>query len=201
MFQPKTVGLLLAAGQGRRFDPTGIQNKLTYILDNGTPVAVQAARNLRGAVTKVIAVVRCPILAQQLAKAGCDVHLFSQAEESGMGSSLAFAMRHVVDAMNVDSVLVALADMPFVQTETSRKIAEALIDGVDIAQPVFRHQSGQQQTGHPIGFSKHHFPALMALAGDIGARHLLHEFSVHHVVVEDAGILRDIDFPSDLRRY
>jgi molybdenum cofactor cytidylyltransferase len=189
MPQPISVGLLLAAGCGRRFDPTGSQNKLTQLLDNGTPVAVQAAHNLRSAVTKVIAVVRCSTLAQQLVTVGCEVHLFTQAE-LGMGASLAFAMNHVIDS---NLVLVALADMPYVQTETSRKIVDALTDGADIVQPVFR-----QQSGHPIGFSKRHFPALMALSGDIGARHLLREFPVHQVVVEDAGILRDIDFLLDL---
>jgi molybdenum cofactor cytidylyltransferase len=180
---------LLAAGCGRRFDPSGTQNKLTQLLDNGTSVAIQTAQNLQGAVTKVIAVVRCSTLAQQLANVGCEVHLFTQAE-LGMGASLAFAMSHVVDS---SSVLVALADMPYVQTETIRKIVEAVIGGADIAQPVY-----QQQAGHPIGFSKRHFPALMSLSGDIGARHLLREFPVHQVVVEDKGILRDIDVRSDL---
>lgn len=184
-----TVGLLLAAGQGRRFDPTGTKNKLTQIVNNQTSVAVQSALNLLGAVRKVIAVVRCPMLAQQLAKAGCEVQLFPNAD-LGMGASLAFAMHYIAD---VDSVLVALADMPFVQTETSQKIAESLAAGADIAQPVFR-----QQPGHPIGFSKHHFPALLTSTGDIGARHLLRQFSVHQIEVDDAGILRDIDFPSDL---
>ncbi|PRC93947.1 nucleotidyltransferase family protein [Solimicrobium silvestre] len=192
MSQQNTVGILLAAGGGLRFDPTGVQNKLTQILPSGTPVAVQAAGNLLAVLTKVIAVVRCATLAQQLTEAGCEVHLFSQAEQ-GMGASLAYVIHHAAGA-NVDSVLVALADMPYLQTETIRKMLAALAAGTDIVQPYY-----QQQAGHPVGFSKRHFPALMSLTGDIGARHLLREFSVLQLPVDDAGVVRDIDFLSDLQ--
>ncbi|HEV7816123.1 MAG TPA: nucleotidyltransferase family protein, partial [Janthinobacterium sp.] len=40
-----TVGILLAAGRGRRFDPSGLQNKLLQPLAQGEPVVAASARN------------------------------------------------------------------------------------------------------------------------------------------------------------
>jgi molybdenum cofactor cytidylyltransferase len=48
------VGILLAAGVGRRF---GVQ-KLLYPVEDGVPMVVKAARNLDGAVDRTLAVVR-----------------------------------------------------------------------------------------------------------------------------------------------
>jgi len=42
---------------------------------------------------------------------------------------------------------------------------------------------------------------LMALNGDIGARRLLIEFPVTQIVVNDPGIVQDIDFITDLPGY
>lgn len=50
------VGILLAAGRGRRFDPSGTRNKLLQPLPNGEPVAVASARALLAVLPKVIAV-------------------------------------------------------------------------------------------------------------------------------------------------
>jgi len=50
------VGILLAAGRGRRFDPAGLRNKLLQPLA-GEPVVVASARKLLAAVPHVVAVV------------------------------------------------------------------------------------------------------------------------------------------------
>ena len=47
------VGLLLAAGQGRRFGG----NKLLYPLDDGTPMVLASARPLRAVLSETVAVV------------------------------------------------------------------------------------------------------------------------------------------------
>jgi len=190
------VGVLLAAGCGRRFDPTGVRNKLTQNLSNGTTVAAQAAQNLRQVVSRVFAVVQSSELAATFTLLGSKSLQFAGAEQ-GMGASMAFAVAEVVKFdPDVDSVIIALADMPYVQLDTIRKIAAALKAGAEIVQPVF-----QEQPGHPVGFSKRHFAALMALNGDIGARRLLIEFPVTQIVVNDPGIVQDIDFITDLPGY
>ncbi len=192
MPQHTTVGLLLAAGFGKRFDPDGVRNKLNALLESGTPVAVQAAQNLLSVLPDVIAVVRSPEMAKQLNQLGCRSLVFPHAEQ-GMGASLAYAVS-AANETGADSVVVALADMPYLRPATIQQIVAALSSGADIVQPVFQHQPG-----HPVGFSRQHFAALMALTGDVGARYLLREFPVMQIAVEDPGVVRDIDYLTDLR--
>lgn len=51
------VGILLAAGRGRRFDPSGERNKLLQALPGGEPVVVASAHALLAVLPRVIAVV------------------------------------------------------------------------------------------------------------------------------------------------
>ncbi|WP_256251626.1 NTP transferase domain-containing protein, partial [Burkholderia ubonensis] len=69
------TGVLLAAGLGQRFDPSGLRSKLLALLPDGTPVAVAAARRLATATADVVAVVRpgADKLAYLLNEAGCRV--------------------------------------------------------------------------------------------------------------------------------
>lgn len=108
----KIVGLLLAAGSASRFGSDKLQHKLPH----GVAIAVQAARNLKAEVARVIAVVRPDNkeTARALAEAGCEVVVCERAIE-GMGASLACAARAAGAA---DGYLVALADMPFVRPST-----------------------------------------------------------------------------------
>lgn len=193
MNRQTTVGILLAAGAGRRFDADGLRNKLCEVLDDGMSVACHAAQTQRSVLANVVAVVRSPELADQLKSLGCQVLLFSGADQ-GMGASLAHAVRFV-DAHfpQAHSVLIGLADMPYIEPGTVEQIVNELDRGAAIVQPYC-----QQQAGHPVGFARCHFPALMALQGDTGARQLLREFPVVALAVDDPGILQDIDYSSDL---
>jgi len=193
MSRHTTVGILLAAGFGRRFDPHGQQNKLLQLLDNGVPVAVQSARSQLQALDHVVAVVQSAELAGKLSEAGCHPLMFADARE-GMGASLAHAMQYVmVQYPDATSVLVGLADMPYISAQTIALVLEELDRAADIVQPVFG-----QQGGHPVGFSRRHFAALLVLQGDAGARRLLREFPVVRLAVDDPGVIRDIDYPADL---
>ncbi len=193
MKQRTTVGILLAAGSGRRFDPSGLRNKLFAPLPDGTPVSVQAATNLRLAMDRVIVVLHSEAWAGHFLSIACKPLVFPDAN-LGMGATLAFAVSHVMSEFNPEAVLVALADMPFVQLSTVQNVLAMLDAGSDIVQPVF-HQQG----GHPVGFGRRHFTALTALTGDQGARQLLRDFPVTKVLVDDPGIMQDIDYPTDLQ--
>ncbi|WP_025602504.1 nucleotidyltransferase family protein [Burkholderia sp. WSM2230] len=186
------TGLLLAAGVGSRFDPHGVQNKLLARLPDGTPVAEEAAHRLLLAVPNVLAVVRpgAEALARLLNDAGCDV-AFAPAAERGMGASLAAGIRASRDA---EGWIVALADMPRIQTSTIEAVARALDGGACLVAPFY---AGQR--GHPVGFGGEHREALLSLDGDSGARSLLASERVMRIDVDDAGILRDVDTPEDLR--
>jgi len=191
---PRIVGVLLAAGRGERFGGEKLAMPLPAGPHAGSAVGVAACRNLRAAVDDVVAVVRPgdAALAASLAREGAQVVVAERARE-GMGASLATG---VAAAGTADGYVVALADMPWIAPATIRAIAEALRDGASIAAPAF---GGRR--GHPVGFAAVHRDALAALTGDAGARSILaaHAESVRIVEVDDAGILRDVDVPDDLR--
>jgi molybdenum cofactor cytidylyltransferase len=183
------VGILLAAGSGSRFG----SNKLLHALPHGVSMSVQAARNLKSALPRVIAVLRpgADETARVLAEAGCEIHFCRNAAE-GMGASLACAVKATPEA---DGWLVALADMPFVRPTSIGAVRDALVKGADLAAPYFR-----ARRGHPVGIGKRFRGQLEEASGDEGARKLLIEQEkwLVKVPVGDPGVVRDIDRPSDL---
>jgi len=187
-------GILLAAGYSKRFG----SNKLLQALPAGSthagmPIALAAAHHLLEVLPESLAVVRprAQKLGALLRDAGCNTVVCKNASE-GMGTSLATGVRAAPEA---DGWVVVLADMPFILPDTIRSVAQALRAGAAIAAPSFRGERG-----HPVGFARRFYPELSALRGDEGARLLLaqHPESIVLLEVEDRGVLRDIDKPSDL---
>lgn len=88
------MGILLAAGFGRRFDPAGTRNKLLETLPDGRTVAWRSARTLAAALPASIAVVRPghPELAEELRRGGCRVVEAPEAD-AGMGAALRACVR------------------------------------------------------------------------------------------------------------
>jgi molybdenum cofactor cytidylyltransferase len=189
---PKALtGILLAAGRGRRFDPLGARNKLLQPLPGGEPVVAASTRLLLSCCPRVVAVV--PLddggVAGILRALGCDVTVCPDAD-TGMGASLAHAVRHSLPA---GGWLVALGDMPWVEASTLAQLRDAVLTGAGIAVPV---HAGRR--GNPVAFGDCHRDALLAMHGDQGARRLLLAHPVLEVAVDDSGILRDVDTPGDL---
>lgn len=186
------VGILLAAGRGRRFDPSGSRDKLLQALPGGETVVVASARRLLGSVPRVIAVVP-PLdrgVADALRALGCEVTVCLDAD-TGMGASLAHAVAASLPA--AEGWVIALGDMPFIQAATVQAVCDALAGGAGIAVPV---HDGRR--GNPVGFGAVHGAALLALAGDEGARRIVRSAAVVEVQVDDPGIFRDIDTAADL---
>lgn len=188
------VGILLAAGRGRRFDPDGIRNKLLQMLPGGTVVVVQAAWNLHAALASSLLVVvpaEAPAFAAHLLSCGFPVTECAAAD-SGMAASLVHGVRQAHAARGW---IIGLGDMPFVHPATMARMVAALAQGADIVVPVY-----QGVRGNPVGFSRWHRERLLQLEGDRGARQLLQEYPVTEVEVEDPGIHRDIDTVADLQQ-
>jgi len=185
----RIVGLLLAAGQGRRFGG----DKLLQALADGTPVAVAAARALKAACADSIAVLRPEqdALALLLEAEGLRV-VRCAAARAGMGHSLAAGVAASGDA---DGWVVALADMPRIRVATLRAVADAIAGAAPLAAPAY---AGQR--GHPVGFAARWRDALLALEGDEGARAILRQSASLLEIVEtdDLGVLQDVDTPADL---
>ena len=185
------TGILLAAGRGKRFDPSGVQNKLLQALESGDAVVAASARNMLAALPRVLAVVRPgdDKVAALLGALGCEVRVCVDAD-LGMAESLATAIDCTKGA---EGWVIALGDMPHVQPETIRALAATIEQGAHIAAPVY-----EGRRGNPVAFSSYHLPLLLALEGDQGARAILKTHAVSELVVDDVGVVRDIDTPGDL---
>ena len=183
------VGLILAAGAGHRFGG----NKLMHPLPDGTPMAITAALNLKPACDHVVAIVKPDDdqLANALANAGCELIRCPDADQ-GMGHSLAAGVRATEHAAGW---IVALGDMPFITTASHQAVATRLREGASLVAT-----QCQNRRGHPVGFANVWFEELSALTGDQGARTILAQHSSELIlcIVEDPGVLRDIDRPVDL---
>ena len=186
---PEITGILLAAGLSRRFG----SDKRLHQLADGRPLALAAAIALQAGVDRTLAVLRpedAP-LTQMLADAGLQPVICPQAD-IGMGASIACGVRASQDARGW---LIALADMPFIQPNTIRLIADNLRQGVPLVAP-----SHQGRRGHPVGFGPQFRKDLLALDTDSGARAILqaHPELLTVLAVDDPGVLQDIDTPADL---
>lgn len=191
------IGILLAAGFSRRF---GSANKLLHCLPDGRPIALASAQALIQALPLSIAVIRATDieLAELLKTAGLKL-VFCSENEQEMADSLAAAIRFSVNVeANSDGFVIALADMPYIQPETIRAVADSLAEGASIVIPIY-----QNQRGHPVVFSAKFRSELENLHGDEGARSIIkrHADEVVLLPTDDAGILADIDTLADLKAY
>lgn len=186
-------GILLAAGLGARFDPSGQRDKLLEPMDDGLCVLAHAAQTLTRALPGALAVIRPgqERRAKILFESGCRVLIANEAE-AGMGAALAAAITATADA---EGWVVALGDMPCVPPEVISVVAEALSHPDALAAPFHRGRRG-----HPVGFGAAWATHLKSLTGDRGARDLLENASIERIDCLHDGVLRDVDLPDDLAR-
>jgi len=188
------VGILLAAGHSRRF---GVQNKLMQKLPDSRMLGLSSAQNLLAALPQSIAVVRSHYVELQSTLAAVGMQLVVCGEqEQEMGDSLAAGIRHAIRRYPQSrGFVIALGDMPYIQPETIREIANRIAAGAGIVVPSY-----QGKRGHPVGFAARFLADLLALSGDQGARILFERYpaEVERVECNDPGILLDIDTPADL---
>ncbi len=180
------VGILLAAGQGRRFGG----DKRWHPLADGTPMVLRAAANLIAACPESVAVLRPgdDDLAQRLHALGLATVVCADAQH-GMGHSLAAA---VAATPHAAGWLVALADMPYIAPSSYLAVRHALEHGAPLARPFY-----QTQPGHPVAFSRHYQSELLSLTGDQGGRPILqtHAQYLQRCPVDDKGVVWDVDVP------
>lgn len=183
------TAILLAAGQSKRFGSP----KLLHPLNDGTPLGLIAAQQLCEVFTNVLVMINphSPELARRYRALDVRVIIHSNAEQ-GLGTSLA---QGISQSANSQGWLIALADMPFIKTETLRAVAYSLMQGAKTAAPCY-----QGKRGHPVGFAQLFKNELLQLNQDTGANQLLQRYAeqVHLIATDDSGILQDIDTPDDL---
>jgi molybdenum cofactor cytidylyltransferase len=167
------VVLVLASGRGERFTASGGEgNKLHAMLAGKRVIdwTIEAAK-----------------------ASGLRWHV-EEGKHAGLGDSIAAAVRATPDATGW---LVLPGDLPLIQPETLRSVADSL-ERHDVVVPHYRGQRG-----HPVGFDHVCERALRDLQGPNGASSVVRaEAAVDGVFdldLDDPGIVTDIDTLADLR--
>ncbi len=187
------AAIVLAAGESRRM---GEVNKLTLPVE-GVPMVAQVADSLaKSSADEVIVVTGHE--ADQIEKAlvGRPVRLVHNGDYAeGIGSSIRAGVAALPEG--VDGVLIALADMPWVDAPVLDRLVDAFnaSDELTVFVPMFG-----RKRGNPVLWASTHFPELSALSGDVGGKALFHRHadSICYVDVESAAVNIDVDTPEVL---
>jgi nicotine blue oxidoreductase len=179
------AGLLLAAGEGRRF---GRPKALVEF--HGERLVDRGVRVLRSAGCSPVLVVTGAVTVEAIGA----VIVPNPDWRSGMGSSLRTGLAAL--PLSLPAVVVALVDQPRVTPEAVRRLLEARGSGARIAVATY---AGRPR--NPVLISAEHFQEVAELAvGDVGARAFLraHPELVTFVPCDDVAAPDDIDTPADL---
>lgn len=192
MTSAAVAGLILAAGEGRRFggpkalvevEGERLVNRATRLLTDGgcTPIVV-----VQGAVD-------VDVLGMS---PDAPVHVVTNPDwRGGMGSSLRAGLAALREH-DVDAVVVALVDQPWLGSEAVRRLRAARAGGAFAAVATY---GGER--GNPVLLGRDIWDDVAALAvGDVGARAWMaaHPELVAAVPCDDTGNPDDIDYPEDL---
>jgi len=190
---PRIGALLLAAGQSRRM---GGPNKLLAELDGVPMVAHVARRLLSSRARPIIAVLGNQADAGDTAPGTLPVERVRNPEFAG-GLSTSLKRGIAAPPSDLDGVIVCLGDMPLISGRHLDRLIAAFnpLEGRAIVVPTRRGKRG-----NPVLWASRFFPEMAALAGDVGAKHLIGEHAelVAEVEMDDDAILVDIDTPAAL---
>ena len=189
----RIAGLVLAAGRSTRM---GGPNKLLEEINGKPLVRIVAEQALASRAKPVIVVTGHQHERVERALAGLPVTFVHNPDfADGLSTSLKVGIKAV--PAEADGAIVTLGDMP----QVGPKLIDRLIAAFDPergALVVIPTIDGKR--GNPVLWARRFFPDLLAVEGDIGARHLIGGYAeaVVEVPVEDAGALTDVDTPEAL---
>ena len=189
------AALVLAAGRSSRMAPL---NKLLVPGPDGRAMVARVVDNVLASRARPVLVVTGHERARvEEALAGRPV-LLTHADDyaDGLSASLRAGLRAL--PAEVEGVLVCLGDMPLVPGPMLDRLLAAFDpeEGRAIVQPTFGGKGG-----NPVLWSREFIPEMLAITGDVGARHLtgVHADRRADVEMADDGVLRDFDTADALK--
>lgn len=184
---------MLAGGRGTRFDPSGRRNKLLERLPDGQTVLRASCANLLPWVDRLVVVTGAhgAPLRESLGDMDLD-WVESDRVDLGMGASLKAGVAATDPAVGW---LFALGDMPFVAPATLQRMRDALRAGARLSRPA--HGA---MPGHPVACAASLRAAVLNMPDAAGVAALVRREPglMTAIPVDDAGCVRDVDFPGDL---
>ncbi len=190
---PKVAAMVLAAGQSRRM---GQANKLLEAVDGRAMVVAAVDAALGADVSSVTVVTGHEASAVQKALQGKPVRFVHNPDfADGLSASLKTAAAHAPEG--ADAMIVLLGDMPDVTSAHVDRLIAAFnpLEGRAICVP-----TANGKRGNPVLWAKRFLAEMLALRGDVGAKHLIgeNEDVVAEVEMGGVGILNDVDTPEAL---
>src|SRR6516162_1920616 len=189
----RIAAVVLAAGRSTRM---GGPNKLLAEIAHRPLVRIVVEEALASRARPVIVVVGHQRAEVEKALAGLPVHLVHNPDfAQGLGTSLKAGIAAV--PADADGAIICLGDMPQVDANLIDRLIGAFDPdrGALIVMPTV-----EGKRGNPVLWSRRFFPDLMAIEGDVGARHFIGRYSeaVVEVPLEGKAALVDVDTPEAL---
>ena len=186
----RIAAVVLAAGRSTRM---GTINKLIAEIGGKPLVRIAAEQALASRANPVIVVTGHEHKRVETALAGLPVRFVNNPDYAeGLGTSLRTGIAAV--PADADGVIVCLGDMPQVDSQLIDRLIAAFNPerGALVVVPTL-----DGRRGNPVVWSRRFFHDLMAIAGDIGARHLIGSYAEAVVEIPVAGeaALTDVDTP------
>ena len=183
---PLIVAIILAAGESRRMGKlkqlmplakvTILERTIDNFLNSNVHKVIVVVGNEAARVTDVIA--SRPVIVT-----------LNPYYRQGMSTSIAVGLNSVSD--EIQGIMLALADQPFVDSQTINYLLESFsTNEKGIVIPTY-----QGQRGHPVIFAIKYKEKLLELKGDVGGRNIVkdHPEDIIEVAVKCRGICIDID--------
>ena len=189
----RIAAVVLAAGRSTRM---GGPNKLLAEIAGRPLLRIVVEEALASRANPVIVVVGHERAEVEKALAGLRVQLVHNPDfAQGLGTSLKAGIAAV--PAEADGAIVCLGDMPQIDASLIDRLIAAFDPdrGALIVMPTV-----EGRRGNPVLWSRRFFPDLMAIEGDVGARHFIGRYSeaVVEVPLEGRAALVDVDTPEAL---
>ena len=189
----RIAAIVLAAGRSTRM---GAVNKLIAEIGGKPLVRIAAEQALASQASPVIVVTGHEREKVEAALDGLPVRLVHNPDYAvGLGTSVRTGIAAV--PQDADGAVVCLGDMPQVDSTLIDKLIAAFDPerGALVIAPTINGRRG-----NPVLWSRRFFPDLMQIQGDIGARHLIGNYTeaVVEIPVASEAALIDVDTPESL---